>query len=213
MTNVKPAERPKRPRRKLQTPNPEVRERLMNSTVELTRERGFPELRIEEIVEGAGLSVGTFYLYFDSKADLFVSIVTDYTERLLSRMDTAYKGEGGPLQRIARGLNVYLDFVEENEKGFLYFVGAAYSIQTSAGNLSRWAFDMHAANLRPQLEEAMDLGVMRRLDAELTAQALVGVTQHMAAYWLENRDRYSREQLRTFLTIATAMTLGPVQTR
>lgn len=210
MTDVRPAERPKRPRRKLQTPNPEVRERLMNATVELTRERGFPELRIEEIVEGAGLSVGTFYLYFDSKADLFVSIVTDYTERLRSRMEAAYNGEGGPLQRIARGLNVYLDFVEENAKGFLYFVGAAYSIQTSAGNLSRWAFDVHVTNLRPLLDEAMDQGVMRRLDVELTAQALVGVTQHMAAYWLENRDKYTRDQLRTFLTVATATTLSPV---
>lgn len=181
----------------------------MNAAVELTRERGFAELRIEEIVERAGLSVGTFYLYFDSKTDLFVSIVTDYTQRLRSRMETAYKGEGGPLQRIARGLNVYLDFVEENEKGFLYFVGVAYSTQTSAGNLSRWAFDAHAANLKPLLEEAMDQGLMRRLDADLTSQALVGVTQHMAAYWLENREKYSRDQLRTFLTVATATTLLP----
>lgn len=181
----------------------------MNATVELTRERGFPELRIEEIVERAGLSVGTFYLYFDSKVDLFVSIVTDYTERLRFRMEEAYKGEGGALERIARGLDVYLDFVEENERGFLYFVGAAYNIQTSAGNLARWAFDVHAANLRPLLEEAMDQGVMRRVDIELTAQALVGVTQHMAAYWLENRDKYSRDQLRRFLTIATATTLSP----
>lgn len=207
MSAIRPAKRPPRPRRKLQTPNPEVRARLMSAAVELIREYGFPDLRIEEIVERAGLSVGTFYLYFESKADLFVALVTEYTERLRARLEQAYAAEGPVTERLARGLDVYLDFVEENEKGFLYFTRAADALNTSAGRLSAWAFSVHAATLKPLIEEAIAAGAMVALDPELTAQALVGLTQHMAAYWLEHRDRHSREDLRRFLIEATSASL------
>jgi len=209
MSAIRPAGRPRRPRRKLQTPNPEVRERIMTAAADLILERGFPDLHIEEIVEGAGLSVGTFYLYFDSKADLFVALATDYTERLRSRMSAAYQSEGSPLQRVRRGLDVYLDFVEEYKEGFVYFLRAADGMMTSAGRLSAWTFEVHAKNLQPLLEEAIRVGEMKPLNPELTAQALVGLTQHMVTYWLDNQDRYSREELRAFLTAATAVALAP----
>lgn len=206
---IEPFRPPRRPRRKLQNPNPEVRERIMTAAADLILERGFPELRIEEIVERADLSVGTFYLYFNSKADLFVALVTEYTERLRRRMSTAYEGAGSPLQRIGRGLNVYLDFVEEYEKGFVYFLRAADGMMTSAGRLSAWTFEVHAKNLQPLLEEAMRIGEIKPLDPELTAQALVGLTQHMVTYWLDNQDRYSRDDLTAFLIRATAVALSP----
>jgi AcrR family transcriptional regulator len=181
----------------------------MSAAVSLAREHGFPELRIEEIVEEAGFSVGTFYLYFDSKADLFVALVTDYTEQLRSRLESAYAGEGSVAQKLARGLEAYLDFVEENEKGFLYFVRAADSINTSHGRLSTWAFNIHAATLLPLLEEAMANGEMRDMDRDLVAQALVGLIQHLAGYWLEHADAMSRAQIRDFINSFTAFGLAP----
>lgn len=207
--SVKPAKTDPRPRRKLQTPNPEVRQRLMDAAVELIRSKGFPNLRIEEIVERAGLSVGTFYLYFDGKADLFINVVSDYTEQLRDRMRQVYEGEGSAAQRIVRSLDVYLDFVEENEKGFLYFVDAADSLMTSAGRLSTWTFQVHAENMVPLLKQAMDEGEMKQLDPELAAQALVGLIQHMATHWLEHRDRISRDDLKRFINSFTGFGLAP----
>lgn len=180
----------------------------MGAAVNLAREHGFPELRIEEVVEEAGLSVGTFYLYFESKADLFVALVTDYTDQLRSRLEAAYAGGGSVPQRLARGLETYLDFVEENEKGFLYFVRAADSINTSHGRLSTWALQVHASTIRPLLDEAMKNGEMRNTDQELAAQALVGITQHLATYWLEHNDRYSRDDVRRFVNAFTAFGLA-----
>jgi AcrR family transcriptional regulator len=207
--SIKPARAEKRPKRKLQTPNPEVRSRLTSAATELIRSKGFPNLRIEQIVERAGLSVGTFYLYFDSKADLFINLVSDFTEEISSRMRQEFEGEGTALQRIIRGLDVYLDFVEENEKGFLYFVDAADSVMTSAGRLSTWTFRVHADNIHPLLEEAMANGEIKKLDPELTAQALVGLVQHLATYWLEHRDQISRPELRAFINTFTGFGLAP----
>lgn len=206
---IRPAKTERRAKRKLQTPNPEVRKKLMQAAADLIRARGFPSLRIEEIVERSGLSVGTFYLYFDSKADLFISLVAEYTEQLRDRMREVYEGDGTAAQRINRGLDVYLDFVEENEKGFLYFVDGADSMMTSVGRLSTWTVETHAENMRPLLEEAMEKGQMKKMDPDLAAQALVGLSQHLATYWLEHRDQFSRDEIKRFINTFTGFGLAP----
>lgn len=213
MQEIVPAEKPKRERKRLQTPNPEVRARLMDAAADLIREDSYASLRIEDITERAGLSVGTFYLYFQGKPDLFINLVIDYTERLRSRVRAAREGDGPIAARLSRALQAYIDFAMENEKGFVHFAREAGAMETNAGPLSNWAFNAHAADLRPYIEEAVALGEMRPCDPELTSQALVGLAQHMVLYWLDHKDTYSRQQVKSFLDVFGAFGLAPFEGR
>src|SRR5205085_1074975 len=120
------------------TPNPMVRQQFISAAAELIHEEGFQTLRIEEIVERAGLSIGTFYLYFTSKDDLFVSLVIDYTERLKHRLEIALNTTGTIMERLSRALDAYLDFVQASERGFLYYRDLG-NVETTVGPLSVWA--------------------------------------------------------------------------
>ena len=180
----------------------------MEAAAALIRKDGVPSLRIEEIAERAGLSVGTFYLYFDGKADLFVNLVVDYTERLQERLRAAYESEGNAIERLQRALDAYLDFVSDHESGFLYFRNAG-TVDTTVGSISSWAFSVHAEDLKPVLREAMESGQIRDVDPELAAQTILGLHQHVAGYWLENKDRVSREEVREFLASFVAVGLAP----
>lgn len=187
-----------RSRRRPRTPNPEMRRRLLAAAGEIISRGGFPKLRIEELAERAEVSVGTFYLYFEGKADLFAQLVMATTERLRERIQVVASGDAPIVERLGRALDAYLDVVEEGDQGFLYFRDAG-SVHTSVGSLTTWTFRQHAEWLRPLLEEAMRAGEIREEDPELLAQASVGLVHHMAGYWLENRDRVDRQKLRTFL--------------
>jgi AcrR family transcriptional regulator len=187
-----------RQRRALRNPNPEVRLRLLEAADKLIHEQGFPALRIEQIVEKAGLSIGTFYLYFESKDDLFVNLVIQNTGLLQRRLEAASMTEGTVLQRFDRVLDTYLDFVKEHERGFLFYHIAGY-VDTTVGPLSIWACNQSAATLRPLLEEGITRGEIRKVDPELLASAMVALTQHIASYWLQHQDLYSREQIKEFL--------------
>lgn len=176
----------------------------MEAASGLIHEQGVPTLRVEEVAAQAGLSVGTFYLYFDGKDDLFAQLVIEYTERLRERMRAVYAGPGSLTERMERSLHTYLEFVAENEKGFLYFRDAG-TIQTRVGRLSSWAFDQHAADLQPLLEEGIGSGELRGLDARLVAQAVIGQAQHMAGWWLEHRTEHTREEIAHFLLSLTGL--------
>jgi hypothetical protein len=53
--------------------------------------------------------------------------------------------------------------------------------------------------LRPLLEEGMARGDIKKTDPELLSQAVVGLNQHIASYWLEHQEVYTREQIKIFL--------------
>lgn len=202
MEQPRPLPRMRRPRKPARTPNPDARRRLLDAASELILEEGMPRLRVEEVARRAGLSVGTFYIYFEGKEDLFAKLVLEYTARLRERMQAAYRAPGPLPERLTRALDAYLSFVEENEKGFLYFRDAG-TIQTQAGRLSTWAINQHAEDLRPVLEEGIAAGIYRNENPELLAQSLLGLIQHMAGWWLEHRDRCSREELHRFVLTLT----------
>ncbi|SPL98695.1 Transcriptional regulator, TetR family [[Actinomadura] parvosata subsp. kistnae] len=155
--SIKPVRPERRGRRRLGTENPEVQRRLLDAAGQIIATEGWPALRIDDLVRRAGLSVGTFYLYFDNKADLFVQLVVRHTERLRARLREAYAGDGTAAERLDRALDAYLDFVTETGPGFLHFRNAG-NIETTVGPLSTWAFRQHADDLRPLLETAMAEG-------------------------------------------------------
>jgi AcrR family transcriptional regulator len=52
----------------------ETRHRIYTSAIELMEENGFGNFTIEDISKRAGVSVGAFYHYFDSKNDILADI-------------------------------------------------------------------------------------------------------------------------------------------
>lgn len=198
MQKIKAIRPPGRQRRRLRTPNPEVRRRILEAADSLIHELGFPSLRIEQIVERAGLSIGTFYLYFESKDDMFVNLVIENTGLLQRRVEAASQTEGTVRQRLDRVLDTYLEFVKEHERGFLYYQHAAH-VDTTVGPLSLWACNQCASVLRPLLEEGIASGEIRKTDPLLLAQSMAGLTQHIAGYWLLHQKSYSRKEVKDFL--------------
>lgn len=56
--------------------------RLLEAALVVLDERGYHAARVDDIVERARTSHGTFYLYFSSKDDLFRALVADVTEEM-----------------------------------------------------------------------------------------------------------------------------------
>lgn len=195
---IRPAGASRRGRKQLRNPRPEMRNRILEATAEVIRREGILQYRVDDIAEQAGVSVGTFYLYFEGKDDLFVQLIVEYTRRLRERLRAAYAIDGSFGDRMQEAFDAYLDFVEENEAAFLYFLHGG-TVDTTVGRLSTWAIDQHAADLRPVLEEAMAAGHIRQHDSTLLAQATLGLVQHLAGFWLGHRDRYTRAELQCFV--------------
>lgn len=73
-------------------------------------ERGFSESSIVAITQRAGVALGTFYTYFDSKEAVFQALVRDMSAQVRDHVAPAFKGATDALDGERRALESFLVF-------------------------------------------------------------------------------------------------------
>lgn len=63
------------------------KEEIIQAGIEIFADKGYYNTHISEIVESVGIAKGTFYLYFNSKKDLFISLINRYEDIFLELFD------------------------------------------------------------------------------------------------------------------------------
>jgi AcrR family transcriptional regulator len=66
---------------------PDRRSQLLDAAIWAFARSGYRRASISDIVARARVARGTFYLYFDSKEDVFLAIVDDFHDRLRRMLD------------------------------------------------------------------------------------------------------------------------------
>ena len=77
-------------------------------------ERGFSESSIVGITQRAGVALGTFYTYFDSKEALFQALVRDMSAQVAETVAPAFEGSPNALDAARDGLELFLRFAREH---------------------------------------------------------------------------------------------------
>jgi AcrR family transcriptional regulator len=99
-------------------PPGEKRQRIFEAARQVIVERGFDAAKMEEIAARAGVGKGTLYNFFDSKEELFLSLVVDSFERTRAMIDAQIEGIADPWERLevawrALMLGIFPDLVQQ----------------------------------------------------------------------------------------------------
>lgn len=83
------------------TKDPNVRrEELLAIALQLCQSQGFDAMRVEQIVQNAGIAKGTFYHYFASKDAVLQALVQRFGEALFDQLDQAARLPGSAADRL-----------------------------------------------------------------------------------------------------------------
>ena len=82
---------------------------LLAAARALFAEHGFAGAGREEIVAAAGVTRGAMYHHFDSKEDLFVAVVEQVEEEVVTMVATAAMAADDPIEQLRLGSQAYLD--------------------------------------------------------------------------------------------------------
>src|SRR3954451_2015646 len=77
-------------------------------------ERGFAESSIVAITQRAGVALGTFYTYFDSKESGFQALVSDMSAQVRDYVAPAFKDAADALDGERRALESFLQFARKH---------------------------------------------------------------------------------------------------
>ncbi|MFP4198655.1 MAG: TetR/AcrR family transcriptional regulator [Halanaerobium sp.] len=63
------------------------KEEIMDEAIKIIASKGYHKTHVADIVEAVGIAKGTFYLYFNSKKDLFLALIKKYQDIFENRFD------------------------------------------------------------------------------------------------------------------------------
>ena len=86
-----------------------TRERLLDAGLQLAQAMALSSLRVDEVVDAAGVAKGTFYVHFSTREDYLVALHSRFHDGLAACIDHAVAGQARGMRRLLRGSLAYLD--------------------------------------------------------------------------------------------------------
>lgn len=134
-------------------------------------EKGFHEASISSITRRAGVALGTFYTYFDSKDALFHALVGDMSEAVKVSARDAVKPGMSALEIERAALTAFLQFSSEHREIYRIIDEAEFVDPESY----RRHYETVALRITERLHAGAESGEFRDGLGELHAWALMGM--------------------------------------
>lgn len=149
------------------TTDPEKRDRILASARETFLEEGYEGARMARIASGAGVAVGTLYLYFDSKDALARALTDDLFDRVFAAIDETMPriSNSGDVESL---VDAALDVSVDERELFM-------SLEQVPAGPSAEIRSKFVAALSERLGEQMRRGGIHSYDPPVFADLLVGL--------------------------------------
>jgi len=141
---------------------------------------GYTEASIVRITEEAGVGQGTFYLYFESKLQVFEELVEDLNRRVRHSMTEAASRGATRLEAERLGFQGFFEFTAQHP--------ALYRIVREAEWVSPRALRLHYTRIVEgyidALSAARDSGEIGTIDPAVAAWMLMGIGEMIGMRWV-----------------------------
>ena len=181
-----------------------TRRRLLEAAEIVFAEQGYHEASIVKITERAGIGLGTFYLYFDSKQSIFEALVIDLNRRVRHSMTEAMAGATSRIEAEHAGFAGFFRFTAEHP--------ALYRVVREAEFVSPEVLRLHYTRIVDGYESGLRAAqrtgdVDPVLDPAVAAWALMGMGELIGMrFLLWERDADGRPPAQLDPAVFDAMT-------
>ena len=168
-----------------------TRQKLVEAAEHEFAELGYERASVAGIVARAEVAQGTFYVYFPDKKSIFVELVDSLSVRLRRFLTAAVAGAPDRLAVERAGLRAFLDFCEQHRGLYRIVPQAEFVDEACYRRYYRRLADGYVRGLK----SAMDKGELRKLDPEIAAHCLMGLTDMIGQNFVLWRPGVARERL------------------
>lgn len=166
----------------------EMRQLVVDAAIKMYLEDGFDKLTLRSIATRIEYSVGTIYLYFKDKDELFHAMHEWAFDKLLHAFETQTSIEN-PLERLKGISRIYIAFAFENPELYdLMFI--KNEPMCAHANMDEWLCGKRTFDfLHQTVHECLEKGLIKGGNAEIMSFLFWSSTHGMLALRLRNRLR------------------------
>ena len=177
--------------------DPLARRQILAAALEVFSRQGYAGTTLDDITAAANLSKGAIYWYFESKADLFATLLGERASIFAEILEDAARTASGPLEALH---TMWLRWMEalETDRGYQAYVRLAH-LRVEVADEPREG--LHARRAEERRSQAIIteriLGAIAarelpaHLDVEAAALSFVGVGNGLVRAWLLVPETFS----------------------
>jgi AcrR family transcriptional regulator len=169
-------------------PAPARREQILDVAVQVFARNGFHGTSMNDVADAAGVTKPVLYQHFDSKQDLYLALLAEVGNRLLTAITKATAGATNGREMTNLGFRAYFRFVAEDHDAFLLLYGTGASRDEEATAAVRLLTAEAAKAISPLI--AVDIDPFHR---RVLAQGLVGMAEGVSRFLVEIGDDFDPE--------------------
>ena len=161
---------------------PNARTKLLDSALNVVREKGYSATTVDELCAGAGVTKGAFFHHFASKEALAVAAADYWSETTAGLFAQAdYHHHADPLDRVLAYIDFRGELIDGPIETFTCLVGTmaqeAYLTSPAIRDACGASIFGHAATLEADIEDAMARHGVRNITAASLANHTQAVLQ------------------------------------
>jgi AcrR family transcriptional regulator len=182
-----------------------TRSLLLAAARQVFERDGYLNARVADIVTLAGVSHGTFYTYFDSRAEVIRAIMTEVNDEMVAALAVVLDEPGHPdgldfPARLDLSNRRFLDVYRRNSAMLLLMEQLA-TVDDEIGAQRIGGRRMHIERVSKSIRGLQYKGfVDKDLDARTAAAALTAMVANFAYYWLAMGEPFDDELAKTTLS-------------
>ena len=159
---------------------------LLEAAVRVISAKGFHQTRIADIATEADVGLGTFYLHFKTKNEIFIELIGHGANELRKMLANAKAGVTDPAEKLKITINTILDAAAQAPELFRIVFGHSPAFL----DLMVRVHEMFVGDIRDDLAPAVGDR------AEAIAHLTVGMLSQVISWLLDGRE-ISHEELKT----------------
>ena len=184
-----------------------TRKKLLQAAEIEFGEKGYHDAAISGITYRAGVALGTFYTYFESKEEIFQALVSFMNRR--TRRWIAERVADAPDRMAAErmGLEAYIEFVRQH-KGIYRIISEAEFV---ANDAFREHYEGFAQAYQANLKIAGESGDIRQGDYDTWSWAIMGIAVFLGMRYAEWDENMPASRIAEIVTDLIANGIRPRQ--
>ncbi|QHE52330.1 TetR/AcrR family transcriptional regulator [Pontibacillus sp. HMF3514] len=180
----------------------DLKERIIQSSLELFEKHGYHGVSINQIVEHCGASKGGFYHYFHSKDELLYVIHDTFITYVLEKANQAKQTYNNPTEKLQAIIESFVKVFDLYKPHISVFYQESTYLKPDYEELIKKKRDQFKQNIFEVLQEGQDKGEFRSiLPVEITGMAVLGMVNWTYKWYRKNGEKDIEEISHVFVDL------------
>ena len=162
----------------------ERRDAILRAAERVFCSRGYPDASISDVIDAAGISRGTFYLYFDSKDALYLELIERFTGLVTEALEVVDPDGPDPARDIHENVARVVDVAFDHPQLTLLVLRESRGLNPAIDQRLDRLYDFLHGMVEGALLNGARIGLTRDVYAPVVATALVGAFKEVFMHHL-----------------------------